>query len=179
MRTTLVAAMGLARKGEWKELEWLIDRHPELATATDDAGETLLTWCSGFGGSASALRKLIANHADPNHRTFNGSNALAAAIVGGSRYGLTTLPELRTLLECGADPNSVADAGMPALHWAIAQYRPEHAKVLLEYGVDIERLTEDSPPESVDDILARIKSEEALKLITEFRNQRNAGLAGI
>lgn len=157
------------------ELERLIDQYPELATATDDTGHTLLMQCSSLGGSAGVLRKLIANGADPNHRAFNGSNALAAAIVGGSRHGLTTLPELETLLECGADANSVADAGMPALHWAIAQHRPEHAKVLLEHGADSDRLTQDSPPESVDDIVARIKSEEALNLLTEFRRRRAAG----
>jgi ankyrin repeat protein len=155
--------------GRWDELEDLLDRQPQLARQVDRAGRTLLMICARFGGSAHTIQKLIEHGADPNHRALDNSNVLAAAICGGSNWGLTTIPELNKLLELGANPNSVADSGMPALHWAIAQNRLEHARVLLEHGADMDVVTSDVPPESAMDIAKRIKSEAAITILNKWK----------
>jgi ankyrin repeat protein len=158
-----------ASEGRWPELNDLIEQNPTLLHKQDESGRTLLMHCAGFGGSSLIIRRMIELGADPNHRAFDNSTALAAAIVGGSRYGLTTVAELKTLLDSGADPEAVADSGMPSLHWAIAQHRPAHAKVLLEHGVNLDGKTSDSPPESADDIARRLGSSELMSLLKEYR----------
>lgn len=171
MASRLEIAAAFAREGRWDELTHLIKEEPELAHEENWNGETLLIMCAGFGASASVMEELVQLGADPNHRAHDGSNALAAAIVGGSRYGLTTLAELRTLLRLGADPNAVADCGMPALHWAIAQNRPEHAEVLLEHGARLDTKTADDPPESVEDVARRVRSKWFPRLLAEYRGR--------
>jgi ankyrin repeat protein len=170
--TMLAEAIRLAGRGFWDELGVLLGQRPDLATLEDDDGRTLLMRCAGLGGSAMALRKLVALGADPNHRAQDNSTALAAAITGGSRHGPTTLPELATLLDLGADPEAVADGGMPALHWAIAQHRPEHVELLLDYGARLDTLTSNRPPESAEDIARRVESTASLRLLDEYRRRR-------
>lgn len=172
MDTMLAEALRLAGRGFWDELGALLGRRPDLATLEDDDGRTLLMRCAGLGGSAMTLRKLVALGADPNHRAKDNSTALAAAITGDAPHGPATLPELATLLDLGADPEAVADGGMPALHWAIAQHRPEHVELLLDYGARLDTLTSGSPPESAQDIARRVQSAASLQLLDEYRRRR-------
>jgi uncharacterized protein len=172
MHPNFAEANRLARSGQWDEVAALLDRAPELAASEDNNGRTLLMTCASLGGSAATIRRLIELGADPNRRATDGSNALASAIVGGSRHGLSTVPELTTLLELGADPGLIADGGMPALHWAIAQHRPEHVIVLLEHGADVDAMTDDDPPESADDVARRVGSAEMMRLLSEHRRQK-------
>jgi len=156
----------LARKGFWIELKDQVLSCPELASKQDEFGNTLLSICANYPGSADIIKTLIAQFgADPNHRSMDGSSVLSKAIVGGSKFGLSTIPEMLVLLELGANPNLIADCGMPALHWAISQNRLEHAKILLEKGADINALTSDDPPETVVDIANRMRFYEAIEFL--------------
>ena len=163
-------ALDYIHNGYWKELYNLINEQPDLVFIQDEAGGTLLMFCARMGGSCEIIKKLVELGSDINHRAYDGSTALAAAIVGGSRYGLTTLPELRLLLDLGVNPNDIVDGGMPALHWAISQHKPEHLKILLEYGADIFGVTIYTPSESVDDIVCRMNLSEELHILRDFRN---------
>jgi ankyrin repeat protein len=158
----------------YDELIAMIEQKPELAYEQDEYGRTLLMICAGFAGASPVLQKLIELGADPNQRSWNRSNALAAAISSGSRHGLSTENEIRTLIKGGADPNAIADCGMPALHWAISQHRPDYASLLLNCGADPSQLTDDVPVESAMEIASRIGSTESLKLLEatlEIRKQ--------
>lgn len=168
-------AVRWVRTGQWDELSAALHEQPELASIQDETGRTLLIICAAYGGSSQVIRALVAFGANPNHQAFDGSTALAAAIVGDSRHGLRTLPEFKTLLELGADPNMNADAGMPALHWAIAQNNLEFAEYLLEHGADMKGLTSDSPPESAEDVARRMGSLDALQLLKEHQERKRRG----
>lgn len=161
----LLRAQELAFKGFWSELKEFIDENPELSKLTDKFGHTLLFSCARYGGGADCIFQLCRLGADPNHQSATGERPLSDAICGGSRYGLGTLPELKALIECGANPELVVDAGMPALHWAIAQCKLEYVRFFLEIGVDVNRTTEDSPPESPLDIARRMYYQDAMDLI--------------
>lgn len=161
-------AVIIANEGQWQQLAALIESHPTLASEVGVDGRGLLITCAGLPGSEHVMKKLIDLGADPNRRALDGSNALAASIVGGSEHGLNTLPQLEFLLQVGADPEAVADSGMPALHWAIAQNRLNHARVLLKHGARPNQKTRDDPPESAGDVARRIGSQNALDLLGPF-----------
>jgi ankyrin repeat protein len=165
MDNTLQQAERLLLDGRYDELIPMIEQRPGLVYERDKAGRTLLIVCARYAGTSSVLQKLIELGADPNQRAGDCSNALAAAICGGSKYGLTTENEIRTLIKEGADPNAIADCGMPALHWAISQHRPDYASVLLSCGADPTRLTSDDPAESAIEIASRVGSTESLELL--------------
>ena len=158
----------MANEGQWEQLIAFIESHPSLAQDNGVDGRGLLITCAGLPGSEQVMKKLIDLGADPNRRALDGSNALAASIVGGSEHGLNTLPQLEFLLQSGADPEAVADSGMPALHWAIAQHRLNHARVLLKCGARPSQKTSDTPAESAGDVARRVGSQKALDLLASF-----------
>ena len=45
----------------------------------------------------------------------------------------------------GADPDLIADAGYPALHWAVVMNKIDHLKILIELGADVKAKTSDFP----------------------------------
>jgi hypothetical protein len=114
--STLSIATMHAMQYRWDSVLEIIESTPSVIYDRGLGGKNLFLVCAGFGGSSPVLQRLAALGVDPNCRAGDQSNALAAVIVGGSRFGSTTLPELRILLELGADPNQVADCGMPAIH---------------------------------------------------------------
>jgi hypothetical protein len=59
---------------------------------------------------------------------------------------------------------------MPALHWAIAHNRLEHAEVLLQHGARTDALTADDPPETAEDVARRMYSTVATELLKTFRS---------
>jgi ankyrin repeat protein len=73
-----------------------------------------------------------------------------------------------------ADPNIDVDDGMPALHWAVAQHKPEHLKVLLEHGVNVDGMTSDDPPESVECVARRMSLAEELQILDHYRLQKDS-----
>jgi ankyrin repeat protein len=161
--------MDLARMGRWEDVTALVSAQPHLVSLMDEGGNSLLHICAGAEGAAECMKVLIALGADTNFPNFAGSRPLADAIVGGSETGLTTLPELRMLLNSGADPRLSVDAGHPALHWAISQYRLQHARVLLEMGADPHQPTQDDPPETAFDVAQRMGYRAAADLLNEYR----------
>lgn len=168
MKNVLALTKKLVFERRWGDVEEILDKYPALAFEQDETGRTLLIICARYPGASQIIKKLISIGADPNHRALDYSNSLAAAICGGGKYGLGTDFEIRTLIENGVDPNSIADAGMPALHWAISQNRPDYALLLLNYGADPYRLTSDSPPESAFDVAARVGAVESIRLLAKF-----------
>lgn len=98
-----------------------------------------------------------------NWRNHDCSNVLAAAICGGSRYGLNTLPIIEMLIKSGADINAQADSGMPALHWAVALNKYEYMQTLLNYGADPRHRSVDG--EDAFDIAKRMRSQESMDIL--------------
>lgn len=141
-----------ASKGLWGDIGRYIDVNPEVAKWDNEHSETLLIILAGYPGSDRLLRKLIELGADVNKTTAEGETALTTAILGGSVYGLTTLPEMETLLKLGAQINFIGPSGNPPLHWAVVHNRLDHAKLLIRYGADPYMKTADLYPEDAFEI---------------------------
>lgn len=157
----------------WVEVGAEIEAFPALARYTDDFRSTLLMELAHTPCSAPLLRRLVELGADPNARSAEGATALSIAIVGGSRFGLTTLPELHLLVELGADPNLPAESGLTPLQWAITHNRLEHAELLLALGADPYRQSIDYEPETAFDVARRCYSTEAQGLLRRWEAARN------
>ena len=155
----------LAGEGRWDEIESYIDEHPEVVGITDESDTTLLIMLSNFAGSGRLLQKLIYMGADVNQINNEGESALTYAILGGSNYGLTTLPELKILLEAGADVGMKGPSGNPPLHWAIIHNRLDHAEMLLTFGADPNQKTSDLEPESAFEIARSNSNQKAIELL--------------
>ena len=158
----------LIKSSDWDALSDLLAKNPEIACCVDEFGQSFLMYLAGKGGSADLIRKSIALGANPNYSAPCGSNAISEAISHGNRFGLDTIEELRALIEMGADPNLVADAGFPALHWAVVMNQIGHLKVLIELGADMKGKTSDSPPETLMQVAERMMSGEIIELLKSY-----------
>ena len=161
------AEIRLALDGHWDDLLALIDRDPGVAQK-DYFGSNLLTDCAHMAGSAEVLRKLVSLGCDPNARSRTGVTPLTAAVTGGSRYGLTTIPEITALVELGANVNGPGENGYPPLHWAIMDNRLDYAEVLLRLGADPSVLAENEWAESAVEVAQRRQNKEALQLLQDW-----------
>lgn len=150
---------------DWDALSDLLEENPEIACCVDEFGQSFLMYLAGKGGSADLIRKSVALGANPNYSAPCGSNAIAEAINHGNRFGLDTIEELKALIEMGANPNLVADAGFPALHWAVVMNQIGHLKVLIELGAGMKAKTSDSPPETLMQVAKRMMSREIIELL--------------
>jgi ankyrin repeat protein len=156
-------AKNLALAGRWEELLALLQENTSIALQHDEFDISLLRFCAAVPWSENIIAELIRVGCDPNERASDGSNVIAAAISAhGNAFGANTTEVLRTLLLHGADPELIADAGMPALHWAVSQNRLDHARVLVSSGANIEAVTLDTPPETIWTIAKRVGNEQAL-----------------
>ena len=63
-----------------------------------------------------------------------------------------------------------ADA-RPALHWAVAQHRPENVTVLLEFGTNIDATTSDSLPETAMEIARRMHLSEETRIQAAYQEE--------
>ncbi len=168
-KKTYLEIVELAKKGFWGDIETFLDKAPSIAKIKDEFSNTLLIELSHFAGSGQILKKLIALGSDINQVDDTGETAITASILGGSNHGLTTLPELKILLEAGADLSVVGPSGNPPLHWAIYHNRLEHAKILLEHGADPYQKTHDLHPEDAFDVAKSCDNKKALKLLDDFK----------
>jgi ankyrin repeat protein len=166
-------ATDAARDLRWIEVEAEIEASPSLAHYRDEFKSTLLIELAGIPCSAPLLRRLVDLGADPNARCDDGTTALTTAVLGGTKFGLTTLSELRLLVELGADPNLHAESGLTPLQWAIAQNRLEHAELLLALGADPYRRSIDYEPETAFDVAKRCYATEAQALLRRWEAARN------
>ena len=151
--------------GQWENIERCIDSNPGIAKLENKYSESLLIVLSGYAGSSCILKKLINLGTDVNKITKEGESALTMTILGGSTYGLTTLPEMDVLLQSGANVNYIGPSGNPPLHWAIVHNRLEHAKKLISYGADPYLKTGDLYPETAFDIAVKSKNTSVLDLL--------------
>jgi len=81
-------------------------------------------------GDYEAVRRLLAQGADPNLRDERGFTPLHIA----SAKGLVDVAEL--LLMSGADPNAAGEAGVTPLHLAVLNGNADLVLLLLEHGAD-------------------------------------------
>lgn len=158
----------LIEAANWDVLLDLLEKNPEIACCVDEFGNSFLMYLAGKGGSADLIRKSIILGANPNHSALDGSNAISKAINQGNFLGLDTTEELKALIEMGANPNLVADAGYPALHWAVAQNKINHLKILIEFGADTKAKTSDVPPETLMQVAERMGSYEMIQTLKSY-----------
>ena len=119
--------------GRIERLRELLASDPDAANAWSDDGFSALS-LAVYGGQEEAARLLIERGADveapSRHETIRNIRPLAtAAFVRSPR-----LAEL--LLEAGAEPNALNEAGFTALHSAAQNGDVETARVLLAHGAD-------------------------------------------
>jgi|SoiMethySBSTD1v2_1073268.scaffolds.fasta_scaffold2022081_2 ankyrin repeat protein len=157
----------LALDGHWDDLLALIDSDPGIAQK-DYFGSNLLTDCAHMAGSADVLRKLVSLGCDPSARCPSGNTPLTSAVTGGSRYGLTTIPEITALVELGADINGPGENGYPPLHWAIMGNRLDYAEVLLRLGADQSVVSENEWAETAAEVAQQRQNKEALRLLQDW-----------
>lgn len=160
--------LGFAEQGLWGEALDRIDEQPELAAAIFDFGNTVLIDLASFPRSSAVLLRLIELGANVNHRADTGLTAVEQAVSGGSKHALSTLDELRLLLERGADPTVIGSTGVPLLQLAIEQNRLEHARLLLEHGADPFQTSPDFSPETALDVAKRARNTAAIELLGQF-----------
>ena len=158
----------LIESSDWDALLDLLEENPEIACCIDEFGKSFLMYLAEKGGSANLIRKAIALGANPNHTALDGSNVISKAINEGNGTGLDTIEELKALIEMGANPNAVADAGYPALHWAVVMNKIPHLKVLIELGADTNAKTADSPPETLMQVAERMGSCKIIEILKSY-----------
>lgn len=159
-----------ANAGYWEKVLEIVEEHPELASIEDASNSTLLIHLAGYEASADVLKLLIEIGADINHVSKHDDSALINAIEGGSNYGLTTIPELRVILDAGADVAIYDCRGNTALHWAILENRLQHAELLLNYGANPYQLNKDIKPENAFEIAQ--ENERATKMLQKWLTRK-------
>lgn len=98
---------------------------------TDEKGCTALIHAAGMGNRAVASF-LLANHANIEHQSNNGSTPLSGAIMGNSRS------VIELLLKKKANPNGTGPGQYPYLSLAATQWSQSSVSMLLEYGAAID-----------------------------------------
>lgn len=122
-----------------------------------------------FPKASAILYRLIELGAEVNHRASTGLTAVEETIWGGSNHGLSTLPELKLLLEQGGDPTVIGSTGAPLLQLALEYNRLEHAKLLLEHGANPAQPSPDFRPETAFAVAKRLGNKAALDLLNQFK----------
>jgi len=101
--------------------------------AGDDHGVTPLSQATE-NNNIALVQRLLAGGANPNAAQASGMTPLMTAAHTGN------VEVVKTLLSRGADVNAMTkETGISALMWAVADQRPEVAKVLIENRGDVKR----------------------------------------
>lgn len=158
--------ISLAKSGDWEGLRAALENDKDTLARSGQLS-SLLHKLAAYPGSWPVLEYLIEQGADVNYEAYGDSSVLGSAIAGGSRFGATTLLELRALLRAGGDVTRVAESGFPPLHWCIVQNRLEHARLLLAHGADAEQKTADG--ETAFDVARRYGNERAVEMLEAHR----------
>ena len=99
----------------------------------DDCEKRTLLWLAARYDDAGAVAWLLGLGLDPNAKDLGGQTAVYAAVSGRESGSWDCL---RKLLEAGADPNVVDDAGDAPLLHALWSKSEVPVKMLLEAGAD-------------------------------------------
>lgn len=135
----LMQIANLAEDGMWSDVvELLRDNASAIRSSS-----RVLSVLANYAGSKECIEFALSLGADANGTHAGEDGPLFVCILGGSNHGLQTTPELKTLLQGGADPDLIGLSGMPPLHWAVYYNRLDHAEVLLEFGADTDALDAD------------------------------------
>ncbi len=161
--------LNLAEQGRGGEVLDRIDEQPALATVRFASDDTLLIDLAYFPKASAILYRLIELGAEVNHRASTGITAVEQTIWGGSNHGLSTVPELKLLLDQGGDPTGIGSTGAPLLQLALEYNRLEPAKLLLEHGANPDQPSPDFRPETAFDVAKRLRSKAALELLNQFK----------
>jgi len=125
------------REGEWKATPlWFViarSNNPQLAKHLLKRGASpeYCLWAAAYNDDSAAIRLLAAAGAtiDP----AGGETPLLFA-VRWSRFAAA-----RTLLQCGADPNSRGEASKTALHYMLKKRSdPRNVRMFLEHGARLD-----------------------------------------
>jgi ankyrin repeat protein len=92
------------------------------------------------------MRLLLAHHADPKLKTYNGTSPLAAASGVGWVRGQTYIPggyaaqleAVKMLLELDSDVNQVNDMGLAPIHGAAFRWSDDVISYLVEHGARLD-----------------------------------------
>lgn len=163
--------LSLSELGEWEEVKHIVNLNSAIVTKKDETGRFLLAEIARFPYSKDVIGRLVELGADVDGTTWNGTRAIANAIIGGTRHGANTLDEVKILVSLGASLTARTESGFPPLHWAIVNCRPEHIKLLLELGANPNQGSNDSPPETAYDVAQRMQYQEALELLDTHKLQ--------
>jgi len=151
------AQIGLIKNWIDQGAEWPDDLAGETAPAPPDPGALRLMESLRSGDGKAFARLLRENPEVVNRKGPGGATPLMYAAL----YGDTA--SLRQLIERGADPRIINDAGATALMWAIDDV--EKTRFLLEHGADPNATSLDG--RSAVDIAMSNRSPSVVKLLFE------------
>ncbi len=150
--------------------DYLSAGHP--ATATDDAGVSLLEWCAYYG-DVSAIKFLLSQGAALEALGVN------LDLNGACFHGHWRLCQF--LLESGADANHpLSDTGETPLHAALTKANRPAARhvvrVLLAHGANPDRRTHDGAATGAFMRAARTRGETPLHRAAAFSDEKTIAL---
>lgn len=127
------------KRGDAAAVTQLLEAHPQLLhTRTVDYSGCCPLQLAIRSGKADIAELLLQRGASPDTRNYSGMTLLHSAIES------RTPDMVRLLLRYGADPNrpSLEHHGAITYPLFIAQRRPQMLNILLEHGVQVDRLDE-------------------------------------
>lgn len=127
------------KRGDAAAVTQLLEAHPQLLhTRTVDYSGCCPLQVAIRSGKADIAELLLQRGASPDTRNYSGRTLLHSAIES------RTPNMVRLLLRYGADPNrpSLEHHGAITYPLFIAQRRPQMLNILLEHGVQVDRLDE-------------------------------------
>ena len=109
--------------------EWPDEHAGEVPPPAPDAAATAIMQALVAGDRARFERLVAGNHRAVNRKGPGGATPLMNAVLYGDAAAV------RTLIECGADPNIADHGGATALMWAVTD--TEKTRMLLEAGANV------------------------------------------
>ncbi|KAF2462586.1 ankyrin, partial [Lindgomyces ingoldianus] len=130
--------MWAAAKGDCEKVKKLLE-YDASVTSRDYTGRCALSWATwnGLRGCATCVRVLLEKGANPNIKdTRNYESPLHWSLKGDKTTDIVT-----TLLDSGADIESLNASGYHPLHRAAFSGALQNTELLLDRGADIEAKT--------------------------------------
>jgi ankyrin repeat protein len=144
--------VALAKNRDWRRFSDLLDKFPEAALFRDEMCVGILIELSGISGAALWIKLVISLGANPDIRTEEGETAIGRSIAMDSALN-PTIENTEMLLKLGANPDGITTSGNTPLVFALEANKLNHARKLIEFGADVNKLTNDVFPISAADIM--------------------------